>query len=181
VRRSVNVEHGPQLTDRVMKSGPRSPDRNPEGRRDLHERVPKVVVEDDDGPMFRRQPAERLLECLPIDDGVRRIGRNAPDFEDAEFRRPAARPSRFDVTSVDDKAVEPCLEPLRIAERGQVAPRIQQPQLRGVLGSKRVAKDPVGKSKAAVDVIRREGRERVFVAACGPDHDLALTHVLILG
>ena len=49
----VRVEHGPQLTDRVVKAGPRGPDGHPEGRRDLRERIPQVVMEDDDGPMFR--------------------------------------------------------------------------------------------------------------------------------
>ena len=47
------VERGPQLTDRVVEAGPRGPFGDAQGRRDLRERIPQVVVQDDDRPLFR--------------------------------------------------------------------------------------------------------------------------------
>ena len=50
---SVRVERGPQLTDRVVEAGPRGPYGDAQGRRDLRQRIPEVVVQDDDGAVFR--------------------------------------------------------------------------------------------------------------------------------
>ena len=49
----VGVERGPQLTDRVVEAGPRGPNGDAQGRRDLRQRVPEVVMEHDDRPLFR--------------------------------------------------------------------------------------------------------------------------------
>ena len=51
--RSSRVQHSPQLTDRVVQPGPRGPDGDAQGLRDLRQRVPQVVVQDDDRPLFR--------------------------------------------------------------------------------------------------------------------------------
>ena len=70
-----SVERGPQLTDRVVEAGPRGPFGDAQGRRDLRERIPEVVVQDDDRPLLRCQPAEGVLELVPVDDGARHVGR----------------------------------------------------------------------------------------------------------
>ena len=70
---SVTVERGPQLTDRVVEAGPRGPFGNAQGRRDLRERIPQVVVQDDDRPLLRCQPAEGALELVPGGDGARHV------------------------------------------------------------------------------------------------------------
>ena len=69
----VMVERGPQLTDRVVESGPRGPFGNAQGLRDLRERIPKVVVQDDDRPLLRCQPAEGAFELVPRGDGARHV------------------------------------------------------------------------------------------------------------
>ena len=67
------VEHGPQLTDRVVEAGPRGPVGDAQGLRDLRERIPQVVVEDDDRPLFRSQPAKGAFELVPGGDGARHV------------------------------------------------------------------------------------------------------------
>ena len=71
--RSAIIERGPQLTDRVVEAGPRGPFGDAQGRRDLRERIPQVVVQDDDRPLFRCQPAEGAFQLIPRDDGARHV------------------------------------------------------------------------------------------------------------
>ena len=66
--------------------------------------------------------------------------------------------------------MEPRVEALRVAERREVAPGPDQRLLRRVLGSMRVAQDPVREPVAAVDAVGRQGRERLLVAAHRPLH-----------
>ena len=113
------VEHGPQLTDRVMEAGPRGPFGNAQGLRDLRERIAQVVVQDDDRPLLRCQPAEGAFELVPGDDGARHVrfergvGGNDPDAGD-----PASLGPGLGVARVDDEAVEPGVEALGVAKGG---------------------------------------------------------------
>ena len=69
-----------------MEAGPRGPDGNAKGLRDLRQRIPQVVMEDDDGAVLRRQPAEGVLEGFAIGDGARRIGRRSQRRKGLEVR-----------------------------------------------------------------------------------------------
>ena len=50
--------------------------------------------------------------------------------------------SRLGMTGVDEQPIQPGLEPVRIPQAGQVAPRVEQRLLRGILGQVRVTQDP---------------------------------------
>ena len=50
--------------------------------------------------------------------------------------------SSLGMAGVDEQPVGPGLEPVRIPQRGQVPPRLEQRPLRRVLGQVRVAQDP---------------------------------------
>ena len=98
---SIRIERGPQLTDRVVKAGPRGPFRDAQGRRDLGERVPQVVVQHDDRPLFRCQQAEGVIEGIAIDDRLGDVWarwagrRRAPGRGRSSAARRATRDSRL--------------------------------------------------------------------------------------
>ena len=153
----ARVEHGPQLTNRVEQPGARGPDRDSEDPRDLRQRVSVVVMEDDDGALFRSQPREGILELGSVHDGVGRIRSGfGSDRVNAEASVPAAGATRFHVAGVNDESMEPGLEPLGIAQRRQIPPGAEQRLLSRVLRPVAITEDPVGEGEAAIDVLRRE-------------------------
>jgi len=82
--------------------------------------------------------------------------------------------ARFGVAGVDEEPVGPGLEPIRVTQRRQVPPRVEQGLLGGVLGEGRVAQDP---ARHGVHGIADEPDDRVeglFVAVHRPLDELAL-------
>ena len=86
--------------------------------------------------------------------------------------RPAA--VRFGVTRIDHEPIRPRVEPLRVPERRQLAPGDGQCLLRGVLGERRVAKDPVGDGDKAVDGRGHESGKRLLVTSLCSSHQVGL-------
>src|SRR4051794_27936736 len=84
--------------------------------------------------------------------------------------------SRFGVTGVDEQPVQPGLEPVRIPQAGQVAPRVEQRPLRGVLGQVRVTQDPTRDRMELVAETSDQRVERLFVAVHRPLDELPLHH-----
>jgi hypothetical protein len=61
------------MTDRVVKAGSRGPNGDPQGGRDLRERIPNVVMEDDHRSLFWSQPPEGVFEVVARGDGARHV------------------------------------------------------------------------------------------------------------
>ena len=174
-----SVEDGPQLADRVVESGPRSPDGDAQGRRDLRQRVAEVVMEDDDRALFRSQPQEGVVEVVAGSDGGGEVRRcRWIHLEDPHAGDPSTLAAGLHVAGMDDEAVEPGVEAVGIAEGGKVAPRAQQGLLGGILRTVRVAQDPEGERVTAVDDGCRERRERIPVTLPGPLDELGLHRTL---
>ena len=57
---------------------------------------------------------------------------------------PALHPLGLGVAGVDEQAIRPGIEPLRVTESRQLLPDPNEGLLRGVLGEVSVAQDPVG-------------------------------------
>jgi len=76
--------------------------------------------------------------------------------------------ARFRMTCVHDQAIRPGLETVGIPELPQVAPRIKQGLLGGVLGKGRVAQDPARHGVEAVTDAPDNVVERLFVALHRP-------------
>ena len=74
------------------------------------------------------------------------------DREHPELCRPAALTRRLGYADVNEEALQPGIEPVRIAEPSQIAPGDHQRVLQGILGPIDVAEDPLG------------GREEVVLA-----------------
>ena len=106
-----------------MEAGLGGSERDAQRRRDLRQGHPEVVVEDDDSAPLRIETPERRVKEIAIGDhrcdvgGRRSIERRQLDLD----RTPAAASNRVDA-GAKDQAVEPGLEPVRIAQRRKVPP-----------------------------------------------------------
>ena len=108
-------------------------------------------MEHENRPLFGRQPPEAAVEQVPIGNGQQVIRSGRPfDREDAEVGCSAALTRRLGQADMDQQALEPRIEPVRIAEPTQVTPGDHQRVLQGVLGPIDVAEDPLGDRKEAV-------------------------------
>ena len=102
-------------------------------------------MEHEDRPLIGRQPAEPAFELVPVGDGEQVVGcRRSVDRQHPQVRRPATLARRLGDADVDEEAVEPRIEPVRIAEAPQVTPGDHQRVLEGILGPIDVAQDPLG-------------------------------------
>ena len=73
-----------------------------------------------------------------------------------------------DVAGVDERSLEPGVEPLRIAEAGQLAPGDHQRLLHRVLGEVDVAEDAARDPEEQVPTRAGQDGERLPVARAGP-------------
>lgn len=77
-------------------------------------------------------------------------------------------------TGADDEAMEPRVEPIRIAESGQVTPGDHQRFLYGVLGSVDVAEDPLGNREEPIPTRTDQVGVGLPVAASGRLDEIAI-------
>ena len=93
-----------------------------------------------------------MFQVVLRGDGARHVRRcRRVHLEDPDAGVPAALAPCLRVTGVDDEAAKPGVEPVVVAQGGQVAPGPQQGLLGGILGAIRVAQDPVRERVTAVD------------------------------
>ena len=105
-------------------------------------------------PLVRRQPAGHAPAGHDL-EGERTVGDGRPvDRQHPEARGPASLARRLVEAFVDDDAVQPGVEPVRIAEPAQVAPGDHQRFLQGILGPIDVAQDPMSEREEPVDARR---------------------------
>jgi len=82
---------------------------------------------------------------------------------------------------MDDDAVEPRIEPVRIAEPAQITPGDHQRVLQGILGSVDVAQDPLRQREQAIHARAKQVDERRLVAVLGRLHEVVVAvHVSVL-
>ena len=100
------------------------PKRDPQHLGRLGQRQVEVVPKDDEGALIRRQPAQRAVEEVP----VRERGKVVLDPRMADsgvsstsVTRRRWRAGRVEA-GVDGQTMEPGIEPLRLAQPGQIAP-----------------------------------------------------------
>src|SRR4051812_28717100 len=80
-------------------------------------REPEVVMQHEDRPLLRRQPPEPTLDLVAIGD----LAGSIPDLGSGGRQEPDVRPpvppqTGFRVAGIHEEAVEPGVEPVRIAE-----------------------------------------------------------------
>ena len=133
----------------VMKAGADRAARDAEGVGDGGGLVPDVVAQDEDRPFLRRQSPERAIHDIAVDHAREFIARGVVgEVEDFELGVPAAVPTSVLDAHVREHAMDPEVEPVRIAEVPQVTPGDHQRILQGILGPVDVVEDPIGRSQS---------------------------------
>ena len=139
------------------------------------------MPQDEDRPLIGRQVTEAALELIPLGDGALAIRRGhglASDTDLGEVPRPV--PLRGSVAGVDEQAMQPAIEPIRIAQGPEIAPRQEQRILDGVRGQILVAQDQSSGGVEPARSARRQRRERVDVAVLRSDDEITLLPALPL-
>src|SRR4051794_4997829 len=109
-------------------------------------------MEHEDRPLVGRQAAEPAVELVPVADGKQVVacGRTVIDRQHSEVRGPSTLTRRLGDADIDQQALEPRIESVRIAEPLQVTPGDHQRILEGILGPIDVAQDPLGDGEQPV-------------------------------
>jgi hypothetical protein len=110
--------------------------------RGLGQWVAEVVVQDDERPVLRVEEHECPLDQIPVGQVAGRIGadRLVDDLE-LDLDGTAPSPARLVEAGIDEEAVEPGIEPVRITKSGQVPPGSHQGVLDRVARELRVPQD----------------------------------------
>ena len=127
----------------------------------------------------RRKPRSRRSRSSS-DDRLVRSGRSV-DREDADVRVPGARAARLRVARVDEEALEPGVEAVRIAETGQLTPGDHQRLLHGILGPSDVPEDPLGDRHQPVTMRPGQDGECLPVPALGLLDEVAIQPIVLRG
>ena len=130
-----------------MEPGLRGPERDPQLRGDLGQRHPNEVMEHHDGAPLGLEPAEGFIEKLSL--GHVRGHVAAEGFEEGrqlDLVHAAAAPAREIEARMDGQAVEPGVEPVRVAQPGQIAPGSDEGILDRVSRELAVPEDEAGGS-----------------------------------
>src|SRR4051794_16804352 len=149
--------------------------RDAEGVGNLDQGQPEVVVQYEDRPLFRRQPPEPPLELVAIGDLASPVLDLRPvDRQEADVGAPVSLPARFRIAGVDEEAVEPGIEPVRIAETGQLAPGDHQCLLHRILGPVDVSEDSLTDREEPVGAGADQDAEGLPVALLGLLDEIAI-------
>ncbi len=161
--------------DGVVESRSGGPGRDAEQLGDLDQGQPEVVVQDENRPLFDREPAICPLQFVAVGDGVGLVrGRRPANRQDPDVGRPVASPLRFVVAGVNEDPMDPRLEAICITEMREPPPGENEGTLQRVLGETAVAQDPVRDGVEDVtDLVHQDG-ERLAVAAAGPLDEVSI-------
>ena len=159
-----------------MQSGAGRPGRDAERLGNLADGQADEVVEDENRPVFGRQPPEALLELVPVGKPLRSIVADGPigDTDLADPRRPASRTACLAVAGPAHEPVCPCVEPLRIAQTRKILPGIHERLLQSVLGTVRIPEDADGDRVQAIRDEMYQGGECLLVTSLRTLDELAL-------
>src|SRR4051812_14709161 len=101
--------------------------------------------EDEDRSLFDRQSPEGAIEQISIVERERLVGSSrSVDRKDSNVGVPRSRAACLGIAGVDQEALQPGVETVRIAEARQLTPGDHQRLLYGVLGPSDVPQDPSG-------------------------------------
>lgn len=173
-RAGVGLDGRPQGFDGVMEAGLRRPGGNLESVGHLVHREAVVEAQDQDAALRVGQPAEAALELVPIGQLGRAIELARFGRDDRDLRAPLAPTSADVVAGVDEQPVEPGVEPLRVAQRGQIAPGSDQRFLGGILRELGVAQDVASGRVQPIDGTAGKHAEGLAVSALCPVDELRL-------
>ena len=127
-------------------------------------------MEHDHSPLLGLQSTEPPLQLFPIGDGTGVVPDRCIDRDGSHLLRPAPPLPALVCAGVDHQAVEPGIEPIRIAQRGKLLPRANESFLHRILRQPLVPED---QASDRVQAIAGRGREDfecpVVPASCSLD------------
>ena len=139
--------------------------------------VSEVVTQYEDRSLIRLQSAERAIHDVAIDDTRELVACSViGKLEDLEPGISATVSSRVLDAHVREHALEPEVEPVRIAEVRKVTPGDHQRVLQGILGPVDITKHPAGDPVQAIEARAHQVHEGDLVAALRRDHELSIHH-----
>ena len=160
-----------------MEAGLGRPERDAERVGCFGQRQLEVETKDDDGALLRVKPLERAIEEITIGDERGRVGdRRVIERCQLHLDDPLAPMPRGIDTSVHGEPVEPGIEPLRVAQPGQVSPGPHQRLLDRVSRELRVPKDESGGRVQSRERRVDELTKGVLIALACPPHETSLVH-----
>ncbi len=127
-----------------------------------------VVVQDDHGPLVGLKSAESPLQLVPIGNRTRVVADGWLERERSHLQRPAPQLPTLVGTGVDQQAMEPGVEPIRIAQRGKLTPRANERFLDRVLRQVRRPKDQASDRIQAIAGGCRKDFECLVISAGVP-------------
>ena len=126
------------------------------------------MVEHENCPLAGGQSPEPALDLVSIDERGEVVrGGQSVDRQDPDARDPGALAARLGVAGVDERSVEPGVEPVRIAESGQLAPGDHQRLLHRILGKADVTEDAARDPEQPVPARASQDGVRLPVTALG--------------
>ena len=128
----------------MVESGAGRAGRDAEDLRDLGWLVPGVVAQREDCALLWVETSEAAFELVSIRERQEIVvPRRYVDRQDAKVGHEPALAHRLVDGGPDDETVQPRVEPVRIAECGQIAPGDHQCFLHRILGPVDIAEDPL--------------------------------------
>ena len=132
-----------------------------------------VVAQDDDGSMLEREPAERALELVSVEQRAGLVhDPGVTSTEDPDGRSPSARLPSFVVAGTDEQPIRPGLEALRITQLGQSLPDVQERLLGRILGLVDITQDRMGDREERSCSLAGQASERLLIAMLSSRHQL---------
>jgi len=163
----------------MVESGAGGAGRDAEDLGDLARLEARVMAQHEDGALLWIESAEAALQLVAVSHRQELVGTGREiRREHVEIGDEAPLAHCLVKTRANDEAMEPRVEPFRIAESGQVAPSDHQRFLDGILGSVDVAEDPLREREESVATRTDQVGVCLPVAASGRLDEIAI-HVSV--
>jgi hypothetical protein len=123
------------------------------------------MPQDNDRSMLGRQTRERSVQLVSLLNRQRGVwGRSLRRTQELEPRCPAPRPPELVLARIDEQAVHPCLDAIRVAQLRKLAPGIKQGLLGCILCQRGIAQHSVRNGVQTIGHGARKLRERLVIA-----------------
>ena len=160
-----------------MKARFRRAEWDPERDGNLRQWQVEIVVKDDQGPRLRLEAAEAALELVAVvADGHTVVDRRCVNRSQFDIDAMPPEPARLIDTGADEQPMEPGVETIGAAQRGQVTPGSDERLLDGILGLVGIAQDEPGGSVQPEDRGACQRCEGVMIASPRSLHEFLLHH-----
>ena len=130
-------------------------------------------MEDDQGPRLRLEVTEATFQLVTVRRRRRFVGdAGGVDLGELDVEAMPPESARLIDAGADEQAVEPGVEPVRAAQRGQVTPGPDERLLDGVLGLVGIAQDEPGGGIQSEDRGACQRGEGVMIALPRSLHEI---------